>query len=316
MIPKIIHQTWKTKNLPVDFAKYSSTWKNLYPEWDYKLYDDNDCLSIVEKYFPQYLDTYLNLPSPVMKADMFRYMILYQFGGLYADIDAEALKPIDNLISKDDSMIVGVEIDFDNLAFSKFNPLYKNYYKKHNIPKQYVQYVFLSEPKNPILYQILEYIKEKSHKSGISHTDTFLTTGPAVFSHIVHNNIDKIKVLDVKKFNGVTSIINRYIMGNNKPDKENYLVHHEAASWKNRNDIIYTLASCVILALLVTMIIFFIYGIIYFNKCKGKTSKNCINVIKYCKVKKILLIVSSILILLCLIIMINFAIKDRAFWPF
>ena len=316
MIPKIIHQTWKTKNLPVDFKKYSSTWKNLHPNWDYRLYDDNDCLFIVKKYFPQFLDTYLNLPTPVMKADMFRYIILYKFGGLYADIDAEALKSFDQLVDKDDTMIVGTEIDFDNLSFSKFNPLYKNYYKKNNIPKQYVQYVFLSAPNNPILYQILEHIKKKVHTSGSSHADTFITTGPAIFSHIIHNNIDKIKVLDVEKFNGITSIINRYILGNNKPAKENYILHHEAASWKNSNDIIYTLLSCVILALLITVVIFFIYSIIYFKKCKGKTDKRCINVIKYCRIKKILIIVSTILILLCLAIMINFAIKDRAFWPF
>ena len=56
MIPKIIHQTWKTKeNLPVDFEKYSSTWKNLHHDWDYRLYDDNDCLLIVKKYFPEFL---------------------------------------------------------------------------------------------------------------------------------------------------------------------------------------------------------------------------------------------------------------------
>ena len=35
--------------------------------------------------------------------------------------------------------------------------------------------------------------------------------------------------------------INRYILGNNKPTKENYVLHHAAASWKNCNDIIYTL---------------------------------------------------------------------------
>ena len=317
MIPKIIHQTWKTKNLPVNFKKYSSTWKNFHPIWDYKLYDDNDCLAIVKKYFPQFLDTYLNLPIPVMKADMFRYMILYQFGGLYADIDAEALKPFDDLIEKDDTMIVGTEINFNNLAFSKFNPVYKNYYKKHNMLIQYVQYVFLSSPKNPILYQILEYIKKNNaSNSGSSHIDTFLITGPAIFSYIIHNNINKVKVLDVEKFNGVTSIIGRYILGINKSTKENYVLHHEAASWKNRNDIIYTLLMCVILALLITTIIFFIYSIIYFKKCKGNNDKRCINVIKYCKIKKILIIFATILILLCLIIMINFAIKDKAFWPF
>ena len=185
-----------------------------------------------------------------------------------------------------------------------------------NISKQYAQYVFLAAPKNPILYQILQHIKKKNHTSGSTHTDTFLVTGPAIFSHIIHNNKSNVKILNVKKFNGVTSIIGRYILGINNSSKETYTKHHKAASWKNRNDIIYTLLCCVILALFITFLVLFIFSIIYFNKCKGKTSKKCIAVMQYCRIKKIFIIIATILIVLCLAIMINFAIKDRAFWPF
>ena len=48
--------------------------------------------------------------------------------------------------------------------------------------------------------KILEYIKKKEHTSGSSHKDTFLITGPAIFSHIVHENIDNINYISRTSF--------------------------------------------------------------------------------------------------------------------
>ena len=42
----------------------------------------------------QILQTFPHLVKGVMIADIWRYCILYQFGGVYLDLDIEALKPI------------------------------------------------------------------------------------------------------------------------------------------------------------------------------------------------------------------------------
>jgi len=313
-IPHIIHQTWKSRNLSKEYQKYADSWKKFHPTWDYRFYDDAACLRLVQTHFPQFLSKYIQLPTPVMKADMFRYLVIYQYGGVYVDIDAEALKSLDDLLIGDDDMIVGVEIDFNNLTFAKFNPIYKSYYKKHGIDKQYVQYIFMATPKNPILYEIIENIHTKPTFNN-AHLDTFMQTGPALFSKIIHKHRQKVKVLNVNAFNGVTSILKRYILGINTPLKESYLKHHEASSWKNKDDIIYTILCCVVLALFITILVLFSYSIMYFNKCKGIVTKKCIPLITYCKIKKIMMIIGILLVILILSILINFAVKDRAYWP-
>ena len=316
-IPKIIHQTWKSKDIPDKYKDFVNSWKKLHPDWEYRLYDDEDCLQLVKTYYPQFLNTYLQLPTPVMKADMFRYLAVHQFGGLYADLDTKAFKSFNELLTGDYDMIVGLEIDFNNLRFSKFNPIYKSYYKKHKVDKQYVQYAFLATPKNPILYEIVENIHKIKSKKKNTHLDTFIGTGPAIFSRIVHANLHKkVHVLNVNAFNGITSILARYIFGINRPSKEAYLFHNEESSWKNKDDIIYTLLCCVVVALVITIFIFFNFGIIYFNKCKKVKSKKCIAVLTYCKIKKILMIFGTLLLVLIFCILINFAIQDRAYWPF
>lgn len=38
----------------------------------------------------------------VEKADIMRYFILYHYGGIYADLDMEAVRPIEPLLAKHD----------------------------------------------------------------------------------------------------------------------------------------------------------------------------------------------------------------------
>ena len=44
------------------------------------------------KNFPEIKDAYDSLPIRVMKADLWRYCILYKYGGIYADSDTVLLK--------------------------------------------------------------------------------------------------------------------------------------------------------------------------------------------------------------------------------
>ena len=39
-IPKIIHQTWKTKDLPQNYKKWSNSIKKMHPDWTYILWTD------------------------------------------------------------------------------------------------------------------------------------------------------------------------------------------------------------------------------------------------------------------------------------
>ena len=48
--------------------------------------------------YPWFLPTYDAFPLPIMRADAARAFILHAHGGVYADLDAEPLRPIDRLL--------------------------------------------------------------------------------------------------------------------------------------------------------------------------------------------------------------------------
>lgn len=108
MIPQVIHQTYKTKELPLRLKKYQEKLLGLHSGWKYYLWDDQDNAELLQKYYPALYECYQRLPLKIMKVDFIRYVYLYHYGGLYLDLDYELLKPFDFL---DYSLVLPMETD-------------------------------------------------------------------------------------------------------------------------------------------------------------------------------------------------------------
>jgi mannosyltransferase OCH1-like enzyme len=227
-IPLIIHQTWKTKdldNIDKKFLKGINSWKQLNPEFEHRLYDDADCLNFIKSEYPMYLDFYESLELPVQKADIFRYLIINKYGGIYADIDTLCLKNIKETL--DAPMIVGIE-----------------YLPEINKGKiQYNQWFFGSVPNNPIFIKTIDEIVNRKKKLDfwgptimlsldnriVSDTEvTLWLTGPYVFSDFVSKvSKDSIHIYDSCVFGSYDS----------RPSCRNkgYLIHGFDGTWKGRD---------------------------------------------------------------------------------
>lgn len=61
-------------------------------------WDEATICQLVEQSFPEYLIMWQRLDKIIKKCDAARYFILYEYGGVYADLDTFAHKSIDSLI--------------------------------------------------------------------------------------------------------------------------------------------------------------------------------------------------------------------------
>ena len=92
-IPKIIHHIWLGSPLPPKYIKYIKSWKRHHPDWTVKLWLEKDVFS-----FPFITGHKINqAKNQGQRSDIFRYEILYRYGGLYVDTDFLCLKPHDIL---------------------------------------------------------------------------------------------------------------------------------------------------------------------------------------------------------------------------
>ena len=98
--PRRILQTWKTHALPPRFAAWRQTWLALHPNYEHFLWSDADNRAFVRRKFPEYLAVYDRYPREIERVDAVRYMFLYDQGGLYADLDQEALRSFDPLLER------------------------------------------------------------------------------------------------------------------------------------------------------------------------------------------------------------------------
>lgn len=72
LIPKILHQTYKSGNTTSHIDLLMRSWKVRNPGWEARFYDDGACLRLVSEHFPEYMATYVGLKKNVERADFFR----------------------------------------------------------------------------------------------------------------------------------------------------------------------------------------------------------------------------------------------------
>jgi len=94
-IPQIIHQTWKTNDVPSCWRDYQRKVRQLHPGWEYRLWTDVDNDAFVRQEFPGFYPVYAGFERNIMRADVIRYLIMFKLGGMYLDLDYEFLKPFD-----------------------------------------------------------------------------------------------------------------------------------------------------------------------------------------------------------------------------
>jgi hypothetical protein len=134
--PKIIFQTYydKTKipqKVYDNIKKFGDGYKHI-------IYDDEECLDFLKMHFTQeVIDKFKEL-SGAHKADLFRYCIVYIYGGIYLDIKTELIMPISEI----------------------FN-LPKTYSVISIIKDTIYQGVIATWPKNPFFLRLIKYIVAK-----------------------------------------------------------------------------------------------------------------------------------------------------------
>src|SRR4029079_3282536 len=112
-IPKIIWQTMKTSRIPVIMSNNANTWIGKNPEYEYRLFDDTDIFNFIQKEFPAYLKAYKKIKYGASKADLWRYLVIYKYGGVYADIDCRCIIPLREWIHPDAEIVTQLGINKD-----------------------------------------------------------------------------------------------------------------------------------------------------------------------------------------------------------
>ena len=186
-IPNIIHQTYKDKNHK--YILYSENWKYNNNHWKYNFYDDTDINTFLNKYSAEIdrdfngnieILKYIKQCSQIEVIDIFRYLLMYYIGGIYADIDTNCFQSFDS-ICKNEECIFGIESYITHKKKNKLN--YKFNYTIGNA-------LLISKPKHPIFKEFIENILNSKYPVSIEQGETEYTvqkTGPGLITKTIQN---------------------------------------------------------------------------------------------------------------------------------
>lgn len=102
MIPRIIHQSWKVEQVPDRWLAFQVSWRKNHPDYEYRFWTDEANRAFVARAFPDLLTVYDGYRHPINRADLARYLVVCHYGGVYADLDCESLRPLDGLLTGHD----------------------------------------------------------------------------------------------------------------------------------------------------------------------------------------------------------------------
>jgi hypothetical protein len=101
---------------------YSQKWKDLNPEYEIKLYNDDLCKDFLLKEYSQlHHDIFQFIPDGPIKADFWRVCIINKYGGLYVDADINPIVSLNEYIENNDDFVTCISESFNASNF-QLNP--------------------------------------------------------------------------------------------------------------------------------------------------------------------------------------------------
>ncbi|KAJ3076731.1 membrane-bound alpha-1,6- mannosyltransferase Initiation-specific [Podochytrium sp. JEL0797] len=235
LIPNRILRTWKTSSTNLilensktkkdhpDRYKWFTSWSKLNPSATQLIFNDDDMDKFVRGAFSKrVVEAYFKLPRIVLRSDFARYMMLYELGGYYSDMDTSCSVAIHhwNLGIEQAAVIIGVE----NPSLEKDN---------------YLQWTMASAPHHPLLANVIHRVTEKIHATSIesllSDDGAVLeVTGPGIWKTVIQEylqsqgtNLQKIaNMWDGYQLVGDVLILGKSYLNNDNSDNPKSLIRH------------------------------------------------------------------------------------------
>ena len=213
----IIHQTWKNGNLDEEQSLWVNSIKKAFPNYEYKFWTDEDNLQFIRLKHPEFLKFYEEL-NAVEKTDFIRHLYIYNFGGIYLDIDVKMNKPL---------VLEGADVFLCDQT------------KEANTEKLEVlvdPFFLAGEERCLFFYSVCESMVRGtiynilSSKTGKKYHETLYKTGPYMFTkfYLINRHKYNIKVLK--------DVFTTKYYETDVPKEQFYGIHMQFNSWLKPED--------------------------------------------------------------------------------
>lgn len=186
-IPRLIHQTFRSRNLPLELLDNVQKIKSMNPGWTHQIHDDADIEAFILAVYGRRVLRYYHRINPkygAARADLFRYLLLYKYGGVYLDIKSTLNKPLDTILLPDDRYVLS---QWQNKA-GEAHAGWGQASDLLDVPGgEFQQWHIVAVPGHPFLRAVIENVLSNIDRynpwlHGTGSSGVFRVTGPVAYT--------------------------------------------------------------------------------------------------------------------------------------
>ena len=211
-IPKLVWQTYKNCNLSAPAVANNEAMRLRNPGYAFHFYDDATAEAFIRSHFVPYVaNAFVSLTSGIARADLWRYCVLFVYGGVYVDVDVKLKHPLDSILRPDDAAFLSLESawwpgkDIAEILEALLGVRAKGVEsipgqsqtdrRRHGLPNnKFAQFMLAFEPRHALLYAMVLETARAVHRWKDTATSQKLKlrtkllwlTGPSAFTLVIH----------------------------------------------------------------------------------------------------------------------------------
>jgi len=220
MIPKIIHQTWKTKDIPDNWKNAVDSCKKINEDFQYILWTHETMNIFVKNNYPHFHKIYESYKYDIQRCDAFRYLVLYKYGGVYLDLDTVCNTNLNNFLNYD--LVLAHQT---------------------NIKSSFTNAFFMVISNHPFFKYCIDNLSDNinNYQHFGKHLHVMNSTGPFFLNKMIKNygKINNTYVLTKKEYAGDCNSCNLNICKGGQ-----YFTHIQGKSWHEMDSTIYNYVYC------------------------------------------------------------------------
>lgn len=208
-LPKIIHQTYADHDLPLLYQQNITNIKQLCPGWEYRFYDDDAICAYMVRHFPWALSYYNRIDARygAARADFFRYLVVYNDGGVYLDIKSTVTRPLDEVLPSDPGYLLSHWKNGPDEKYAGYGLLARAEDMREVWPErgEFQQWFIVAPPGHPFLRKTIDQVCQNIDKycpltGEVGRVGVLKLTGPIAYTRAILSIKDRLPhtIIDVE----------------------------------------------------------------------------------------------------------------------
>jgi mannosyltransferase OCH1-like enzyme len=165
------------QSIPERWERAHRSVQKYHKGWDYRLWTDEMMDAHVRERHPDFYAVFAGMNRQIMRVDVFRYLLMHDFGGVYCDLDYEFVRPYPYGAAE-----VVLSLEYDEAYGDEGN--------------QVANYFFASVPGHP-LWQDLMADVSANPPFAPTPSDVCLVTGPTLITRVYFANCDRYRGVEL-----------------------------------------------------------------------------------------------------------------------